>query len=168
MLRRVHLREPTRPPYPPGSPRSVRQSSQSGGGHLSLSTPARTRSRFWRSFNRVGAKKLQNPNDVDVLIRLIHEAFGAGDLSFVDELMAPDVVEHQFGVQGRGPEAIAHVKAAILDLRRWLPDLTFTIEDTASVSPGPHGPGLARAAPMKARSWARSRPIGASRSTSST
>jgi len=77
---------------------------------------------------------LQNPNAVDVLIRLIHEAFGAGDLSVVDELMAPDVVEHQFGVQGRGPEAIAHVKAAILDLRRWLPDLTFTIEDTACVN----------------------------------
>jgi predicted ester cyclase len=77
---------------------------------------------------------LQNPNDVDVLIRLIHEAFGAGDLSVIDELLAPDFVEHQFGVQGRGPEAITHVKAAILDLRRWLPDLTFTIEDTACVN----------------------------------
>jgi predicted ester cyclase len=77
---------------------------------------------------------LQNPNNVDVLIRLIHEAFGAGNLSIVDELLAPDFVEHQYGVQGRGPEAIANVKAAILDLRRWLPDLTFTIEDTASVN----------------------------------
>ena len=83
---------------------------------------------------RVGANMLQNPNDVDVLIRLIHEAFGAGNLSVVDELIAPDFVEHQFGIQGRGPEAIAHVKAAILDLRRWLPDLTFTIEDTACVN----------------------------------
>jgi predicted ester cyclase len=80
------------------------------------------------------ANMMQNPNDVDVLIRLLHEAFGAGDLTVVDELMAPDFVEHQFGVQGRGSEAIAHVKAAIMDLRRWLPDLTFTIGDTACVN----------------------------------
>jgi predicted ester cyclase len=80
------------------------------------------------------ANMMQNPNDVDVLIRLLHEAFGAGDLTVVDELIAPDFVEHQFGVQGRGSEAIAHVKAAIMDLRRWLPDLTFTIEDTACVN----------------------------------
>ena len=49
-------------------------------------------------------------------------------------MIAPDFVENQFRIQGRGPEAIAHVKAAILDLRSWLPDLTFTIEDTACVN----------------------------------
>ena len=42
----------------------------------------------------MGANMLQNPNDVDMLIRLIHEAFGAGHLSVIDELLAPDFVEH--------------------------------------------------------------------------
>ena len=66
-----------------------------------------------------------------VLQRMFDEGFSTGDDSIVDELCAPDLVEHQFGLAGRGAEAIAHVKAAIRDVHGMAPDLRFTIEDTA-------------------------------------
>ena len=66
-----------------------------------------------------------------VLQRMFDEGFSTGDDSVVDELCAPDLVEHQFGLAGRGAEAIAHVKAAIRDVHGMAPDLRFTIEDTA-------------------------------------
>jgi predicted ester cyclase len=64
-----------------------------------------------------------------VLQRMFDEGFSTGDDSIVDELCAPDLVEHQFGLAGRGAEAIAHVKAAIRDVHGMAPDLRFTIED---------------------------------------
>ena len=66
-----------------------------------------------------------------VLQRMFDEGFSTGDDSIVDELCAPDLVEHQFGLAGRGAEAIAHVKAAIRDVHGMAPDLRFTIEDVA-------------------------------------
>lgn len=57
------------------------------------------------------------------------EGFAAGDTSVVDQLCAPDLVEHQFGMAGTGPEAIDHVKAAIRDLHVVVPDLSISIED---------------------------------------
>jgi predicted ester cyclase len=66
-----------------------------------------------------------------VLQRMFDEGFSTGDDSIVDELCAPDLVEHQFGLAGRGAAAIAHVKAAIRDVHGMAPDLRFTIEDTA-------------------------------------
>jgi predicted ester cyclase len=64
-----------------------------------------------------------------VLQRMFDEGFSTGDDSIVDELCAPDLVEHQFGLAGRGAEAIAHVKAAVRDVHGMAPDLRFTIED---------------------------------------
>jgi predicted ester cyclase len=66
-----------------------------------------------------------------VLQRMFDEGFSTGDDSIVDELCAPDLVEHQFGLAGRGTAAIAHVKAAIRDVHGMAPDLRFTIEDVA-------------------------------------
>ena len=40
-----------------------------------------------------------------------------------------DLVEHQFGLAGAGPEAIQHVKEAIRDVHAATPDISFTIED---------------------------------------
>jgi predicted ester cyclase len=57
------------------------------------------------------------------------EAFATGDTRVVDELCTPDLVEHQFGMAGAGPEAIANVKAAISDVHASIPDLSITIED---------------------------------------
>lgn len=64
------------------------------------------------------------------VIQRMLEAFAAGDTTVVDQLCAPDLVEHQFGMAGTGAEAIAHVKAAIQDLHATIPDLSITIEDT--------------------------------------
>jgi predicted ester cyclase len=64
-----------------------------------------------------------------VLRRIFDEGFATGNADVVDELCAPDLVEHQFGLAGSGAEAIAHVKDAIRDVHRAVPDMAFTIED---------------------------------------
>ncbi|MBA3906207.1 MAG: ester cyclase [Pseudonocardiales bacterium] len=66
-----------------------------------------------------------------VLRRIFDEGFSTGDDTIVDELCAPDLVEHQFGLAGDGPAAGEHVKAAIRDVHAIAPDLRFTIEDAA-------------------------------------
>jgi predicted ester cyclase len=63
------------------------------------------------------------------LQRMFDEGFATGDDTIVDELCSADLVEHQFGLAGRGAEAVEHVKAAIRDVHRMAPDLRFTIED---------------------------------------
>lgn len=64
-----------------------------------------------------------------VLKRIFDEGFATGNDAIVDELCSPGLVEHQFGTAGRGADAIAHVKAAIRDVHRAVPDISFTIED---------------------------------------
>jgi predicted ester cyclase len=65
-----------------------------------------------------------------VVRRLIEEGFNAGNLEVVDELISPDMVEHQdFGSDhAAGPEG---VKAVIASLRRAFPDFRLTIDDVA-------------------------------------
>ena len=58
--------------------------------------------------------------------RLLEKGFGEGDLSVVDEYVAPDFVEHQNGVQGTGPEAVRRV---IQGLHDSLTDMQYVIED---------------------------------------
>jgi predicted ester cyclase len=70
---------------------------------------------------------------LEVVRRILEEGFATGDASLVDELTSPDLVEHQFGLEGVGQEAREHVRQAILDVHRALPDLTFTIEDAVEV-----------------------------------
>ena len=72
-------------------------------------------------------------NALEVLRRIFDEGFATGNEAIVDELCSPDVVEHQFGLTGRGPAAIASVKAAIRDVHGAFPDARFTIEDSAEV-----------------------------------
>ena len=64
-----------------------------------------------------------------VLERMLTEGFARGNADVVDELCSPDLIEHQFGLAGRGAEAIEHVKAAIRDVHAAVPDMVFTIED---------------------------------------
>jgi predicted ester cyclase len=66
-----------------------------------------------------------------VMRRMFDEGFATGDAAVVDDLCSPQLVEHQFGLAGDGPEAIAHVKAAIRDVHAAVPDMAFTIEDWA-------------------------------------
>jgi predicted ester cyclase len=66
-----------------------------------------------------------------VMRRIFEEGFATGETAVVDELCAADLVEHQFGLAGTGPEAIQHVKEAIRDVHAATPDISFTIEDAA-------------------------------------
>jgi hypothetical protein len=53
-----------------------------------------------------------------VLERIFDEGFATGNDAIVDEVCSPDLVEHQFGLAGRGADSIAQVKAAIRDVHR--------------------------------------------------
>ena len=61
--------------------------------------------------------------------RMFDEGFATGGTAVVDEVCSPDLVEHQFGIAGAGADAVEHVKAAIQDVHRAIPDASFTIED---------------------------------------
>jgi predicted ester cyclase len=67
-----------------------------------------------------------------VLQRILDDGFATGDGAVVDEVCAPDLVEHQFGLAGSGADALQHLKAAIADVHRAVPDMTFTIEDSVT------------------------------------
>src|SRR5437764_10210304 len=64
-----------------------------------------------------------------VLRRMFDEGFATGDGSVVDELCAPGLIDHQFGLAGTGAEAIERAKAAIRDVHSAVPDTSFAIED---------------------------------------
>jgi predicted ester cyclase len=61
--------------------------------------------------------------------RLIEEGFNQGNLGIVDELVAPDALEHQRGIGG-GRDG---VKGTIKYLRGAFPDFKITIEEVISV-----------------------------------
>lgn len=68
---------------------------------------------------------------VEVVERMLHEGFATGNPDIVDELCAPDIVEHQFGLAGTGSEAIAKIKQGIIDVHAAMPDLRFDVGDWA-------------------------------------
>ena len=61
--------------------------------------------------------------------RIFDEGFATGNAGIVDELCAPDLIEHQFGMAGKASDAIAHVKEAIRQVHTATPDMAFTMED---------------------------------------
>jgi len=67
----------------------------------------------------------------ELIRRIFEEGFAAGDVSVVDEVCSPDLVEHQFGLAGTGTRARENLKAAIRDVYRAIPDMSCTIEDCA-------------------------------------
>ncbi|MFF1823165.1 ester cyclase [Kribbella sp. NPDC058245] len=68
-----------------------------------------------------------------VLERILHEGFATGNEAIVDEVCAPEMVEHQFGLAGTGAEAHKNVKAAIRQVHSIMPDLVYTLEDSVVV-----------------------------------
>jgi predicted ester cyclase len=62
--------------------------------------------------------------------RLIEEGFNRGELAVADELVRPDMVEHQDFGPGHAPGAEG-VKAVIASLRRAFPDFHLAIDDLA-------------------------------------
>ena len=67
--------------------------------------------------------------DATSVMRRMLDAFAAGETDVVEELCAPDLVEHQFGMTGVGVEAISNLKAASRELRSTVPDISIAIED---------------------------------------
>jgi len=61
-----------------------------------------------------------------VFRRLIEEGFSQGDLGVLNEVFAPNFVEHQDGFV---PPNVEGVKGAIVSLRTAAPDLKLTIEE---------------------------------------
>jgi predicted ester cyclase len=72
-------------------------------------------------------------DNADLFKRFMIEAFGRGDLDVVDELISPELVEHQFGLEGEGLSARENVKKAITDLHGFLHGLHYTFDDIVSV-----------------------------------
>jgi predicted ester cyclase len=73
---------------------------------------------------------LDSPTSIDVadrMHRLIEEGFARNDRTIIDELIAPDCIEHQRG-HGQG---VAGVHEFVSRLHGWLSDLEFRIEDLA-------------------------------------
>ena len=66
-----------------------------------------------------------------VVERMLHEGFASGNPDIVDELCAPDLIEHQFGLSGVGPTAIEKVKRGIQTVHAAFSDLRFTVADIA-------------------------------------
>ena len=60
-------------------------------------------------------------------IRLIEEGIGRADMPVIDELMAPDIVEHQ----ARNPGGIEGAKSVSRTLHQWMSDFSLTVEDIA-------------------------------------
>jgi len=60
--------------------------------------------------------------------RTFEEVFNQGDLAIVDELVAPDFLNHEVppGMNNRGPDSTRQV---VRMLRAAFPDLHFTVED---------------------------------------
>ena len=69
----------------------------------------------------------------EVLERILHEGFATGNDAIVDEVCASDLIEHQFGLAGRGDQAREQVKAAIRQVHELMPDIVYTLEDSVVV-----------------------------------
>mgnify|MGYP002384364221 CR=1 FL=1 len=65
--------------------------------------------------------------------RLIEEAFNSGDLSHLDDLIAPDCVEHQFERPGHPAPVVGTqgVTRIVTELRKGAPDFHLAIEDSS-------------------------------------
>lgn len=69
----------------------------------------------------------------EVLERILQEGFATGNDAIVDEVCAPDLIEHQFGLAGRGEPAREQVRAAIRQVYELMPDIVYTLEDSVVV-----------------------------------
>ena len=69
---------------------------------------------------------MSSESNIEWVRRLLTEAFFEGKYEVIDEIVAPDSVEHQNGAQGVGPEATRRVASG---LRASFPDLRLDIED---------------------------------------
>jgi predicted ester cyclase len=72
---------------------------------------------------------MSSNDNIEKMRRLLDGAFSHGDYGVIDELVAPDCIEHQNGAQGTGPEAVRRVASG---LRASFPDLRLENEDAVA------------------------------------
>jgi predicted ester cyclase len=102
------------------------------------------------------------PDLADASRRLIEQSFNEGNLALIDELVAPEAVNHDSGLPAamrdlRGPEGL---KRVVTMYREAFPDVRMTVDDVIAAddkvvlrwhSEGTHRGELARLAPTGAR-----------------
>ena len=69
---------------------------------------------------------MSQEKNLRVFRQLIDEGFNKGNLNALDEICAPNFLEHQDGIV---PPTIDGLKGAIISLRTPFPDLSLTIEE---------------------------------------
>jgi predicted ester cyclase len=74
----------------------------------------------------------RNYDNEQLVRRVMDEGFSQGRLEVIDELFAPDAIEHQFRGPGQPQSGPEGVKAVISGLRASFPDLQYAIEDLIS------------------------------------
>src|SRR5437660_5416469 len=75
-----------------------------------------------------GVKRMSSEENKAQYRRTFEEVFNQGNLALIDELVAPDFLNHEVppGMNNRGPESTQQV---VRMLRTAFPDLHFTIEE---------------------------------------
>jgi len=81
-----------------------------------------------RKLSSKGAKRMSTETNKTQYRRTLEEVFNQGDLAIVDELVAPDFLNHDVppGMNSRGPDSTRQIARM---LRTAFPDLHFTIEE---------------------------------------
>ena len=72
---------------------------------------------------------------IDAFTRLFDEVFTQGHLDSADQLVAPEIIEHQFAPEGSPGRTVTRdqFKGFVRALRASIPDLRYTVEDAAQV-----------------------------------
>lgn len=72
---------------------------------------------------------------IEAFARLFDEVFTKGHLDAADQLVAPEIIDHQFAPDGSPGRTMTRdqFKAFVRGLRSGIPDLRYTVEDAAQV-----------------------------------
>jgi predicted ester cyclase len=70
---------------------------------------------------------------INAFTRLFEDVFTRGDLAVADELVAPEIIDHQFAPDGHPGRTMTRdqFKQFVRALRASIPDLRYTVEDAA-------------------------------------
>jgi predicted ester cyclase len=72
---------------------------------------------------------------IEAFTLLFDEVFTKGNLDAADQLVAPEIIDHQFAPDGSPGRTLTReqFKAFVRGLRAGIPDLHYTVEDAAQV-----------------------------------
>jgi SnoaL-like polyketide cyclase len=71
---------------------------------------------------------------IEAFTRLFDEVFSKGNLDAADQLVAPEIIDHQFAPDGSPGRTLTRDQFTIFvrALRAGIPDLHYTVEDAAA------------------------------------